>query len=445
MTVRSGASLRDAMTSLKRSGVGLVIVLDDEGKVVGVLSDGDIRKVLLDSEDMEAVVDTCMNRDFVSVPEGTPKERTLKLLDSRIRAIPVIDSAGCFVDVVGPGYLGPRTSPYARARAPARISLAGGGTDFTGYFMHHAATCLSCTVAKYSHALVRKREDSQIRIFSRDARQAQTYSCLSDIDYGGPLDLVKAGIKLMQPGFGFDLEVGCDFPPGSGLGGSAAVLASVIACFNEFREQQLDSYAIAEHAFEAERLELKIAGGWQDQYSTVFGGFNVIELNQEQNVVMPLRLPSQTLLELEERLILCHTGVPHRGMEIQQTHADRNPNDNEWKSAGQALREITETMKSRLLRGQLDGFGRLLSESWEVKKGLEGRVTNPELDTIYTAGCEAGAEGGRLLGTGGGGSFLFYLHPFRRYQVTARLELLGTRVESLVLDHNGLQSWIAHH
>ena len=91
------------------------------------------------------------------------------------------------------------------------------------------------------------------------------------------LDLIKATIKVLNPSFGFDLYIQSDFPISSGLGGSAVVVSSIIGCFNEFRIDKWSSYEVAELAYEAERLNMGITGGWQDQYATVFGGFNYIE------------------------------------------------------------------------------------------------------------------------------------------------------------------------
>ena len=98
---------------------------------------------------------------------------------------------------------------------------------------------------------------------------------------------------------------------GSGLGGSAVVSSAIIGCFNEFRSDRWDRHEIAEMAFQAERLMLNIPGGWQDQYATVFGGFNHMEFSSEQNTIVPLRLEPNIIAELEESLVLCYTGSNH--------------------------------------------------------------------------------------------------------------------------------------
>jgi D-glycero-alpha-D-manno-heptose-7-phosphate kinase len=435
------SDLRTAMESIKTTGLNMAVVSDGSSRVIGVVSDGDIRKQLLVDEDLDVPIKNCMTKDFVYVLEGYRREEILKLLDKRIHRIPILDPNMFLVDIVGNEYYIPNSNAVSRARTPARVSLAGGGTDFTDYFMDQGGAGLTCTISKYSHAILRKRSDKKIKIYSHDFKHQIEINDIGHILYDGKLDLIKAGIKLLKPEFGFDMELGCDFSPASGLGGSASLLSSVIGCLNEFREHKLDRYAIAEYAFEAERIELDIAGGWQDQYSTVFGGFNYLEFDRKHNVVMPLRLEPNNIMELEDRLILCHTKQAHLGELIQKDNRKKNSSSLNIKQNSERLKEITYEMKSNLLRNRFDDFALLLEETWKIKKDCDPRVTNEELEKIHATALEAGSLGGRLLGTGGGGYFLFYAPPFFRYKVIESLEQIGLRPEGVIIDQQGLSSW----
>jgi D-glycero-alpha-D-manno-heptose-7-phosphate kinase len=435
------SDLRTAMNSIKATGLNITVVINCHNRVIGVVSDGDIREQLLIHENFLEPVTTFMSKKFISVRQGCRREEVLKLLDRRIHRIPVLNSKDELVDIIGSGYYLPELNAISRARTPARISLAGGGTDFTEYFMDQGGAGLSCTIAKYSHAVLRKRTDRKIKIYSHDFRQNIEIYGIENIKYDGQLDLIKAGIKLLKPEYGFDLELGCDFPPASGLGGSASLLSSVIGCLNEFREHKLDRYAIAEYAFEAERIELDIAGGWQDQYSTVFGGFNCLEFDRQHNVVMPLRLEANNIREIEERLILCHTKQTHLGGTIQRDNHKKGSSTRKEKDYSERLKEITIQMKRDLLRNRYDDFAHLLGETWAIKKDADNRITNEKLDEIYATALNAGALGGRLLGTGGGGYFIFYTPPFYRYQVMEALEGIGLNPEGITIDQQGLSSW----
>ena len=114
----------------------------------------------------------------------------------------------------------------------------------------------------------------------------------------------------MQPGFGLEVETYSEVEPGTGLGGSSALVVSVIGALNYFRNQrQLDIYQISDLAYQVERIDMDIKGGWQDQYSTAFGGFSWIEFGKDQVIVNPLLLRRETLLELEYNLMLFRIGM----------------------------------------------------------------------------------------------------------------------------------------
>ena len=165
--------------------------------------------------------------------------------------------------------------------------------------------------------------DNRIRIYSHDFRCTVEAENLAALGSEGELALIKSVICLIQPAYGFDLEVSADFPVGSGLGGSAVVSSAIIGCFNEFRSDRWDRHEIAEMAFQAERLMLNIPGGWQDQYATVFGGFNHMEFTSEQNAIVPLRLEPNIVAELEESLVLCYTGGDHDSGSIHRDQKEQ--------------------------------------------------------------------------------------------------------------------------
>ncbi len=434
------ASIRDALENLTLTGMGLVCIGDEQQRVVGVASDGDLRKRLLNGGQLSDSIIDVMNREFVFLREGASREQVLKLLDTRIRVAPIVNGDGVFVSMATRSYASPGVSAYARAKAPVRISLAGGGTDITRHFMKRDSVCLSATMAHYSHVTLKQREDGVVKFISQDLRQTSAAKDLASVEYDGKLDLLKAGARIMKPEFGFELVTACDFPPGSGLGGSATLLAAIIACFNEFRSVKLGPYEIAEHTFEAERIELGIAGGWQDQYATVFGGMNFLQFNFDRNIVIPLRISNTTLYELEERLLICHTGQQHLGSVVHEKLFERSATA-DYQQFSDAIADIAVRMRDDLLRGHLEHFGSLLHETWILKRRHSPGATSERLDEIYDLALRNGAQGGRLLGTGGGGFFIFAVEPFRWYELADALRARGLKVDSVILDTQGLRSW----
>lgn len=441
--VSQKASIQEVFHKLNANRMGIVFVGDLQGRIIGCLTDGDIRRHLLKDGDLSAPILGFINRDFVCAPADAPREQILKLLDHRVHVVPLLDGEGRLVRVCTRDefHLQEERETFARARAPARISFGGGGTDLTHFFFKEGGVVINATIAKYAHATLRWRDDRRIRIYSHDLQAEVTVDDLTDLKLDGRTGLINAVISLIRPESGFELEVAADFPVGSGLGGSAAVTAAIIGCFNEFRTDPWTRHQIAEMAFQSERLMLNIAGGWQDQYATTFGGFNFMEFSAGENVIVPLRLEERTIRELESCFVLCHTGKGHHSGKIHTDQKARMQASPDAARAAQRQKELTADMHRALLRGEVHRYGHLLHEAWTAKRQLSSLISDSEIDRVYDHAIANGAEGGKILGAGGGGYFLFFAPPFARYQLINALKAIGYECERLMLDKEGLQSW----
>jgi D-glycero-alpha-D-manno-heptose-7-phosphate kinase len=443
LTIDETATIGEAFRRLNANKLGIVFTLDGAGKVVGSVTDGDIRRYLLIENNIQAPLLRCVNRHFVSALVGSPREGILKLLDHRIHAVPVLDENGHLVDIYSRQrfQLEEEREVFSRARSPARISFGGGGTDLTHYFYENGGAVINAAVTLYAHATLRRRPDRSIRVYSHDFHDSIVADCAKDLVLDGKLDLIKSAIQLIDPPYGFELEVSADFPVGSGLGGSAVVSAAIIGCFNEFRSDRWDRHQIAEMAFQSERLMLNIPGGWQDQYATVFGGFNYMEFSSGHNEVLPLRLDSRILRELEECFVLVNTGLTHNSGDMHRDQKERMAGNDSIAAAAERQKEITRDMKKWLLRGHLYEYGRLLDEAWRCKRSLSPMISSNDIDSLYDFAIGNRAVGGKLLGAGGGGFFLFFVEPFHRYEFVSAMEHRGYRCQRLYFDESGLQSW----
>jgi len=437
-------TLRDALERIELNHHGVIFVVDSDDTVIGVATDGDIRRYLLNGGSLDGWVDICANPHFVWERPSTPRETLLKKLDHRIRVIPLLNDARRLVGVVSRDHLPVQVEGafYTRARAPVRISFSGGGSDLTHYFRGtDGGAVISSAISLYSHATLRVRNDCAITVSSLDLGQSlEATNFKSALSQSGQFGLIQALLRAVNPDFGFDLFLNSDFPLASGLGGSASVSAAVLGCFNEFRRDQWDAYEIAELAYQAERLHLGVAGGWQDQYATVFGGFNFMEFRMDQNIVHPLRIHPDTLLELEECLILCDTGTTHDSGNIHK--------DQRQQMEVPHVRDMVETnvrlsykMRNDLLRGRLLQFGQSLDKAWQFKRQFSNKVSSPRLDGIYESAKENGAIGGKLLGAGGGGFFIFYVPPFRKHELLEHLKASGLKIRPFRFEPQGLQAW----
>jgi D-glycero-alpha-D-manno-heptose-7-phosphate kinase len=443
VTIAETETIEEAFRRLNANMLGILFAQDSNGRIVGAVTDGDIRRRMLTGITIHDQVAACVNRNFVWAHAGGPRERILKLLDQRVHVVPILDADGLLVDFFSRELfnLSEENEVFARARSPVRISFSGGGTDLTHYFMvNDGGAVINATIKTYAHATLRRRSDVRIKIYSHDFRCAVEADSLAELGTDGDLALIKSVVRLIKPAYGFELEVSADFPVGSGLGGSAVVSSAIIGCFNEFRSDQWDRHEIAEMAFQAERLMLNIPGGWQDQYATVFGGFNHMEFSSDQNTIVPLRLDANIIAELEESLVLCYTGAGHDSGAI---HRDQKAlhETTDAVAAAAKQKEVTREIRKHLLRGHLLECGRLIDEAWHAKRKLSSKISSIGLDAIYDFAKSHGAVGGKLLGAGGGGYFMFFVRPFERYPLISALEQQGHSCSRIMFEENGLRTW----
>lgn len=440
--VRIDARVIEAIEKIESTRFQIVFVLDDQNKLVGLVTNGDVRRFLIAGGNTDASVSECMNRTFRSVQVNSDREQLLKLFDLGLGVIPRIDEAGCLVDLVTPEFelASPEAPILARARAPVRVSFAGGGTDLTYYFIENRGLVLNTTVALYCHATLVPRGDKQINLYSEDLHTHVHFPHLEKLLETGAKDLLSAVVSVVKPSYGFDLYVRSDFPVGSGLGGSSAVATAIVAVFNEMRLDHWSPYEIAELAFLAERLCFGVAGGWQDQYASAFGGFNLIELDGSKNLVHAIRLEKSVMSELEECLIMCNTMISHDSGDLhnQQRRSVESTN----KTAHlEKMVGICRDMHQHLLKGELLSFGKCLDAAWQLKRDLSKAISNAQIDQIYNSAMAAGALGGKLLGAGAGGHFLFFVLPQHRMAVTNALRTMGCKTSSFKLEPEGVTSW----
>lgn len=441
------ASIKEVMDTINQVPLGLVVLTDDDKVLKGVVTDGDIRRGLLDGICLDEPIERVMNTSPVVVRRGYSSNEILRMFSEQIRRIPVVDEENRVVDIVFYEefrnlHKGEK-KVIVRGRAPLRISFAGGGTDVNPYIETRGGVILSTTINKYCFVTLEKRTDKKITIHSSDYNLTVESENLEDLKYDGELDLIKAVIKLMHPSFGMDLCLYCDVPPGSGLGGSAAAASVTAGVLNHLRHNKLDEYQLSELAFQAERVELGVAGGWQDQYAAVFGGFNFMEFKKEDVIVHPLRIKEDILNELESSLLICFTGKTRNSGRIVESQT-KSYLSNKMVVVDALLKtsDFAIQMKNTLLKGNLIKFGKLLHQAWLVKKKFDSKVSDPFIDSLYEAGISAGAIGGKILGAGGGGYILFFCPHLKKIAIAKALEEAGGKIMNFNFDFRGLQTWM---
>ena len=442
LTLPATSNVLAAIKLMESSRFQIVFVLDETGILIGLITNGDLRRHILDGGSTSDSVVALMNPTYRSVSVDASREEILKLLDLGFHVIPRVDAGGKLVDLVTPEYdlASPESPILIRARAPVRISFSGGGSDLTYYFVDRPGAVLNTTVALYCHATLIPRANDEIHIYSEDLGTHEQYGSLLNLLVSENRGLLRAVVSVIKPTYGFDLYVRSDFPVGSGLGGSSAVATAVVAAFNEMRLDRWTTYEVAELAFQAERVCFGVSGGWQDQYASAFGGFNLIELDGKKNLVHAIRLEPDIINELEECLILCDSGINHDSGDLHQKQKAAF-NEGAKSQHIAAMVDLCRQMHKHLIRGELLDFGRKLDAAWRMKRSLSTNISTPKIDGIYDAARNAGALGGKLLGAGGGGFFLFFVQPQYRQKVSDALRTHNCKLSSFRFESDGVASW----
>jgi len=336
-----------------------------------------------------------------------------------------------------------------RARAPLRLGLAGGGTDVSPYCDTHGGYVLNATIYRYAYAVITTLEGSDIRFVATDQQACKTQSLDQPVTLDGTLDLHTAVYRYMITNYNggrpiaLELSTFCDAPPGSGLGSSSTLVVVMIRAFTELLNLPLDDYAIAELAFNIERVECGLQGGRQDQYAATFGGFNFMEFYADNRAVInSLRIKNWIICELEASLLLFYTGVSRESAKII---ADQSNNVKTGSAvAVKAMHDLKKealTMKESLLKGDFDGIVDSMRLGWESKKRSARTVSNPFIEEIYDAAITAGALAGKVSGAGGGGFMMFFVPPQNRMNVIRALENYKGQVGNCHFIKHGTQAW----
>lgn len=335
-----------------------------------------------------------------------------------------------------------------RSKAPLRIGLAGGGTDVSPYSDLFGGAILNATISLYAHATILPTTDGKIRLHAADRGVQLEFDAAADLPLNGELDLLK-GIynhvvrHYTKRPLSFTLTTYVEVPPGSGLGTSSTLVIAILGAFSEWLKIPLGEYDMAHLAYQIERVDLKMAGGKQDQYAATFGGVNFMEFLAEDKVIVnPLRIKQNYLSELEHNLLLFYTDTSRYSSEIIEQQSKNVVNKNQKSiDAMHNLKEQAVQMKEALLRGNVDAIGEILDFGFQNKKQMAEGISNSLMDDIYETAKSAGATGGKISGAGGGGFMIFYCPGVNRYPVMKALDKFGGSFKKYGFTEHGLTTW----
>jgi D-glycero-alpha-D-manno-heptose-7-phosphate kinase len=336
-----------------------------------------------------------------------------------------------------------------KSKAPLRLGLAGGGTDVSPYSDMFGGAILNATISSYAYATLEPLDNGKIEFAAGHSQELRVFDSAAELPVNNRGYELQCGVynhivkHYAKKPLSFRLTTWIDAPQGSGLGTSSTLVVAILGAFVEWLKLPLGKYDIAHTAFEIERIELKMAGGKQDQYAATFGGVNYLEfLAGDKVIVNPLSIKENVLNELESNLVLYFTETNRESATIISHQVENVKNNNtEALEAMHRLKEQAQMMKECLMRGEVNRIGEILNMGWVNKKKMATQISNPMLDEIYETALKNGASGGKISGAGGGGFMFFYCPGTSRLKVAQSLAQFGGRVKSFTFAQQGLTTW----
>ena len=316
------------------------------------------------------------------------------------------------------------------SRTPLRISFVGGGTDIANFYRGYGGEVISTAIDKYISVRITRRRNSQIAINTPD--HCETVSNPDQIQH----PLIREAVRKTNVTGGVSITVISDIPSrGCGLGSSSVLTVGLLNALYAYRGIEMRAETLAQQACEIEIERLNQPIGKQDQYIAAYGGLRRIQFNRDESVhTQEIPVTPKTIAHLEEHFTLFYTGIQRRAETIlHEQKRDANP------QTLVQIKGLVPAFYDALVKGDHDAVGYLLNRGWELKRSLCDSISNPMLDTIYEHAVTAGALGGKILGAGGGGYFLFYVPKTKQAAVTAALSALGLSQSTFHFESKGSQ------
>jgi D-glycero-alpha-D-manno-heptose-7-phosphate kinase len=297
-------------------------------------------------------------------------------------------------------------------RTPLRVSLFGGGTDYPEYFERRPGAVIGFAIDKYIH----------ISLLQLTAFQDYNYRvAYSKLELANRIDeiahpVVRAVLSDMAITDRLDISIQSDLPAtGSGLGSSSAFTVGFINCVSHYIGRPTTKMDLARGAIRAERELLGENVGVQDQLHAAFGGINRFDFEAGRTRITPIQVSAELLAEFESHLVLVHTGIARRAtdaVKLQLAATKEQKLDKDLTDLYDLV-GVCEKSFEQPSGAFLTELGRMLSESWKIKRGLSSAVSTDDIDDLFKCIENTGAHGAKLCGAGGGGFFLALVPPDR--------------------------------
>ncbi|MDP9148893.1 MAG: sugar kinase [Myxococcota bacterium] len=318
------------------------------------------------------------------------------------------------------------------SRAPVRFSLGGGGTDLPSYSREHGGFVVAAAVDKFVFVCVARRFADNIRLAYSESELVES---VDEIRHR----IFRAALRLSGITRGVELHSLADVPANTGLGSSSSFTVALMNGLHAFKREFVPAEQLAREACLLEIDVLNEPIGKQDQYIAAYGGVSAMTFHPDGSVdVERLPLRDEVVDDLESNLVIYYSGVERAASTVLTEQAKTIvENRDAAVERMHRIKELGHETKRILLAGKIDSYGEMLHEHWMLKRKLTTNMADSTIDEHYEAARKAGAIGGKLMGAGGGGFFMFYVRAADRRRVHDALAGRGLRPLRFRFDFDG--------
>ena len=321
-------------------------------------------------------------------------------------------------------------------RTPLRISLGGGGTDLPSYYRKNGhGFLIAAAITKYVYIAVNQNFDDDLLLKYSEVERAKS---VDEVRH----PLLRECLRATDISKRIEISSMADVPAGTGLGSSGSFAVGVLKALHLYSHRTPSAESLAAQACEIEINRLGEPIGKQDQYIAAVGGVSTFTFRDDESVeVERLAMTDITRSQLEDNLLLFYTGVKRSASaalasegSINLTLGKQVDNLSETRAIGYETRDI-------LLNGDMTAFGQILTNQWNLKYQRQPSALHDEIDLWIQSGIAAGAQGGKLVGAGGGGFLLFYAD--RKTDLRRAMAEIGLPEINFGVDYEGSSVTIA--
>ncbi len=318
------------------------------------------------------------------------------------------------------------------SRAPVRFSLGGGGTDLPSYYEQFGGFLVSAAIDSYIYVTANKRFYDDIRLAYSETEIVPNVQSIRH-------RIFREALTMTGIDHGIELASVADLPSNSGLGSSSSFTVALLNALHTYKREFVSSKQLAEEACELEMVRLGEPIGKQDQYIAAYGNVTAFTFDKDGTVhVEPVPVRDEVLDELQNNLLIMYSGIERPANVVLSEQGKRvKKADSATLEGMHRIKEIGHEVYRLLVDGNTDRYGELLHEHWMRKRKLASKMTDDRIDDYYETARKAGAIGGKLMGAGGGGFFMFYTRPENKRNVYEAMVKRGLKPLRFRFDLDG--------